>query len=447
MVIVNTTGGTPSIALTLNTSGVVKAEYVSGSGGTTLVFRYTVATGNADNNGIAIGSSIALNGGSITDAVGNNAMLNLNSVGDVTGVLIDANAAAISGVTGVNGTYRAGDEVLITVHFSKKVLVTGIPELGLNAGGYGVYQSGSNTNALVFRYLVVAGYKSNDLDYYVQGSLTGGNITDEAFIAAIRALPVPGTPGSLAANSNIIIDAVAPTSPTGLAATPAVAQNIISWNANVENDLASYKVYQGITANPTVLLATVVAGITTYTHTGLDNGTTYYYRISAVDNAGNESTVTADITSVPKVSQVITFAALTNATYGDSDIILGATAGSGLPVFYESDNTAIATIVAGKIHILKAGTVNIIARQAGNSIYAPATVQIRALTILKKDITVTANAKSKTYGDVDPELNYTFTPELVTGDVFTGSLSRAIGENVGDYAINQGSLVLSTNYT
>ncbi|RYE24540.1 MAG: hypothetical protein EOP51_07030, partial [Sphingobacteriales bacterium] len=69
------------------------------------------------------------------------------------------------------------------------------------------------------------------------------------------------------------------------------------------------------------------------------------------------------------------------------------------------------------------------------------------LTIGKKTVTVLADAKSKTYGDADPSLTYTFSPALVSGDSFTGTLSRAIGENIGDYAIGQGTLALNSNYT
>ena len=64
------------------------------------------------------------------------------------------------------------------------------------------------------------------------------------------------------------------------------------------------------------------------------------------------------------------------------------------------------------------------------------------LTIGAKTVTVTAAAKSKTYGDADPALTYTSAPALVTGDSFSGSLSRSPGENVGTYAINQGTLAL-----
>ena len=41
---------------------------------------------------------------------------------------------------------------------------------------------------------------------------------------------------------------------------------------------------------------------------------------------------------------------------------------------------------------------------------------------------VTADPQAKTYGDSDPALTYAFTPALVTGDSFTGSLTRVVGE-------------------
>ena len=70
------------------------------------------------------------------------------------------------------------------------------------------------------------------------------------------------------------------------------------------------------------------------------------------------------------------------------------------------------------------------------------------LIITPRAITVTADAKSKEYGSIDPELTYGITSgTLVSGDSFSGSLSRATGENVGNYAITQGSLALNSNYT
>ncbi|WP_326999604.1 MBG domain-containing protein [Comamonas testosteroni] len=66
------------------------------------------------------------------------------------------------------------------------------------------------------------------------------------------------------------------------------------------------------------------------------------------------------------------------------------------------------------------------------------------LQITPKALSVTADAASKVYGDVD-DLKYT-SSGLIHGDSLGGSLGRAAGENVGSYAINQGSLA-NSNYS
>ena len=67
------------------------------------------------------------------------------------------------------------------------------------------------------------------------------------------------------------------------------------------------------------------------------------------------------------------------------------------------------------------------------------------LTITKATVTVTADAQSKVYGEADPSLTYQVSG-LVGSDALTGELSRDVGENVGTYAITQGTLAASANY-
>jgi hypothetical protein len=109
----------------------------------------------------------------------------------------------------------------------------------------------------------------------------------------------------------------------------------------------------------------------------------------------------------------------------------------------------VATVAGSTVTILKAGSANIVASAAGgttNSItYAAATPVTNALTVSQKALTVTAEAKSKVFGAADPALTYT-TDGLVGADSLTGSLTRAAGENVGTYAINQGTLA-NPNYS
>ena len=68
------------------------------------------------------------------------------------------------------------------------------------------------------------------------------------------------------------------------------------------------------------------------------------------------------------------------------------------------------------------------------------------LTISQRAVTVTADAKSKTYGDADPGLTYQLTGSLKSGDAFSGALTRVAGENAGEYNITQGSVALNSNY-
>ncbi len=77
-------------------------------------------------------------------------------------------------------------------------------------------------------------------------------------------------------------------------------------------------------------------------------------------------------------------------------------------------------------------------------IYQPGTLTINAGTVH-----VTANAQTKEYGTPDPAFTYTVA-RLSNGDstiLFTGSLSRAPGEQVGTYPITIGNLSAGGNYT
>lgn len=91
-----------------------------------------------------------------------------------------------------------------------------------------------------------------------------------------------------------------------------------------------------------------------------------------------------------------------------------------------------------------AGTYEVIVEvKEGNNIIGEVT---REMTISSNEITVTADAKTKVYGEFDPDLTYTWTGELAEGDELTGELSRIEGEAVGSYEITQGSLTAGKNY-
>ncbi len=221
----DTSGGTPRIAIVVGAT-TRYATYVSGSGTSALVFRYTVVNGDVDANGITVGTLNA-NGGTLSDLAGNNAVLTLNGLGSTAGVLVDGSQPSITSVSSsnANGSYGAGQAISITVGFSSAVVVDtsgGTPTLALNSGGTAAYASGSGTSTLTFSYTVAAGHNSADLDYSSTGALVlnGATIKDSGgiHVNALLQLSAPGAAGSLGANKNIVIDTTAPTTTVATAA-------------------------------------------------------------------------------------------------------------------------------------------------------------------------------------------------------------------------------------
>jgi hypothetical protein len=107
--------------------------------------------------------------------------------------------------------------------------------------------------------------------------------------------------------------------------------------------------------------------------------------------------------SIGKLSQAIIFAPISPKAPGDADFSTGASASSGLPISYNSSNTAVATVSAtGVIHIVGVGTVTITAAQAGNGSYFAATAVEQVLSVAQKTQTITfAPMPEKHIADVD----------------------------------------------
>jgi hypothetical protein len=70
----------------------------------------------------------------------------------------------------------------------------------------------------------------------------------------------------------------------------------LMWNANPEPDLAGYRVYQATASGAySTPLATLDKTTTSYTVTGLQNRTTYFFVVTAYDEAGNESAFSNEV--------------------------------------------------------------------------------------------------------------------------------------------------------
>jgi predicted hotdog family 3-hydroxylacyl-ACP dehydratase len=120
--------------------------------------------------------------------------------------------------------------------------------------------------------------------------------------------------------------------------------------------------------------------------------------------------------------------------------------------FINGDNasslTTAPTLTTTATSAADAGAYPITASGAVDPNYTIVYVQ-GTLTINPANLHITANAQTKEYGAADPPFTFTVSGFLNgdNSDIFTGSLSRAPGENVGIYPITEGSLSAGGNYT
>ena len=92
-----------------------------------------------------------------------------------------------------------------------------------------------------------------------------------------------------------------PAAPTGLSATAGDGQVALSWTApsfDGGSQISGYTVYRGTNPNPTQALTTLPSTPTSYVDQSAVNGTTYYYKVSAL-NANGEGAKSNEANATP----------------------------------------------------------------------------------------------------------------------------------------------------
>jgi hypothetical protein len=379
-VTVDTTSGTPSIAITVG-GATRQAVYVSGSGTGALLFRYTVVNGDADADGITVGA-LSLNSGSIKDTAGNNAVTTLNAVGATTGVNVDGSQPSITNVSAStsDGAYGAGQTVTITVDFSSAVNVDttgGTPTLALNGGGNATYTGGSGGTTLSFTYVVGAGQNSADLDVSSTSalSLNGATIIEAggAHQNASVVLGTPGTAGSLGANRDIIIDTTAPTNvvnaaifsaDTGTSGTDLITKTAAQTVSGTLafNLAAGEHVYVSLDNGGSWNLAATTVGTKGWSLAGVTLTGSGTLKVRVSDDAGNQGTAYTQSYVLDTTAPTISFSGIalsadsgvagdliTNTAAQTITATLSAAPAAGDVVYGSLDNGATWTDVTSKV--------------------------------------------------------------------------------------------------
>lgn len=109
------------------------------------------------------------------------------------------------------------------------------------------------------------------------------------------------TGSSINVTTSATPDTTPPAVPTGLTAIAGNNQVTLSWNANTETDLSGYNLYKSTDGSSFSKYLTSLTG-TSYTDTQVTNGSTYWYKLTAIDTSNNESAQSSSVSATPQAT-------------------------------------------------------------------------------------------------------------------------------------------------
>src|SRR5262249_50683057 len=124
------------------------------------------------------------------------------------------------------------------------------------------------------------GLTNGTMYFFRVAAVNGNGVSDKSNEASAKPAPPPPPPV-----------------PTGLNATPGDKQIVLTWSASA--GATSYNVYRGTAANgeaTTPIMTSITTA--TFTNTGLTNGTTYFFKVAAV-NANGTSDKSNEASAMP----------------------------------------------------------------------------------------------------------------------------------------------------
>ena len=361
-----------------------------------------------------------------------------------------------------------------TVGVGKTVTVSGLALSGPDAGNYTLTQPSLSANVTPLT-VNITGVSINNKVY--DGGLTA-TITGAPFgltgvlVADVGGVSIGGAPTAVFVNKTVRTGKSVIVSGFSLGGSKAVdytivqptglTANITTKTLNVSESGNANKTYDGtdvaavtfsddrVASDVFTVFATSTfnnknVGVGKPVHTSIisisgTDAQNYTLATTTFDTTANVSQKTINVTSTG-INKV--YDKTTNATVTLSD---DRVAGDTLLDSYVSASYLDYNVGVGKnVHV-----VGISISGADSTNYSlSSTTSDTTADITTAPITVAADAgQTKIYGTTDP-VSFTYSTTsgaLYSGDAFSGSLTRVAGENVGNYAITQGSLTAGSNY-
>ncbi|WP_040302739.1 T9SS C-terminal target domain-containing protein [Algoriphagus machipongonensis] len=327
----------------------------------------------------------------------------------------------------IQGTLDAGPNYTINYTSADFEITPAILDVTANVGQSKVYGEADP----VFTYMA-SGFKNGDTDALISGTLIRVAGEDVGMYAI--------QPGTIEAGSNYTINFTSADfeiTPANLDITADAGQSKVYGNAD---PVFTYQVSGYQNGDDASILTGALARAA-----GEDVGS-YAINLGTL-SAGANYTITYTGTNFTITPRTLSITANPNQAkvYGSADPVFAYTASN----FGNGDNMSILTGALSRVpgenvgmYAITLGTLDAGANYTINFISAD-------FEIAEKVLNVTADpGQGKVFGTADPVLTYQVTG-FENGDdasILTGALARAVGENVGSYAINLGSLDAGANY-
>jgi hypothetical protein len=148
---------------------------------------------------------------------------------------------------------------------------------GTNSGSYTNYEDVGNVTSYTTEGL------TNDVLYYFNFTSYGSGMAETDYYGEVEIIPTDEEP---------------PDPPIGFTATSSDREVELSWDANPD-DTESYEIYYGVNAGGPYGYSENIGSDTAVIIAGLTNGTTYYFRVRAVDAYGNKSDYSQELSATP----------------------------------------------------------------------------------------------------------------------------------------------------
>lgn len=182
------------------------------------------------------------------------------------------------------------------------------------AGGPGSPAAASGDAMVMLSWSAVTGASSYKIYWNTKGGVTTadasmavtgvtythtGLINGVSYYYRISAVTGGGVESPLSDETSATPRQPKPATPQGLTAETSSGQVVLTWQATAR--ATSYKLYWDTTGGVTSADQHIPVTGLSYTHTGLTNGTAYYYRVGAVNDAG-ESDLSGEVSATPTAS-------------------------------------------------------------------------------------------------------------------------------------------------